>query len=126
MRLFCALFGVLLLSWPAHAQQLPAQFLGEWIFAEGGSACRPGDFDKRESDSLIKVGRRQIEYWESLCTVQSATTKGNTTSVRMSCAGEGERWSSNDVLSVQKIAGRDHLISYRPSEGFMSIYARCR
>lgn len=126
MKSVFGLSVIMLLSWPTQAQQLPANLLGEWVVAEDVQACRLGDFDKRESDSLIKVGRRQIEYWESVCTVRSVSTKGNTTSVRMTCSGEGETWTSNEVLSVQKIGGRDYLVAYRQTQGYMSAYSRCR
>ena len=127
-RIFVAMCALPFVACAAVAQQaqLPSEFVGEWaaIFDEG-SDCKRGDFDKREFDNLIRIGRRQIEYWESVCTVQSASRKGNASNVRLSCSGEGEKWRSDEVISVQKLAKQVYLISWNSKRGYLTVYSRC-
>jgi hypothetical protein len=97
----------------AVAAEVPAQFRGVWTVAQETDAqCKKSDWDKHESDAMISVGAREVEYWESNCKVQSVRKSGETTfEVGLSCGGEGMRWQSREVWHVEKIASRRQLIA---------------
>lgn len=130
MRSLCYVFVcTVFYGVPALAQQaqFPNDFLGEWSAdVENSGTCRTGDFEKKESDGLIKVSRREISYWESGCSLNGISRKGNTVTARLSCSGEGNTWRVNNVMGVSKISGQSHLVVYSDQGGYLSIYRKCR
>jgi len=115
-----------LLAVPAMAQQFPKDFQGEWI-ADGDepSVCKPGAFDRMESDAIMKVTARDTSQIESGC--QLKAFKGQTfgASVRLACSGEGNTWQVNEIWSVRKVAGRTLLITANAKDSRISVLAKC-
>jgi hypothetical protein len=124
--LAAAALALPLLAAPAMAQQFPKDFQGEWI-ADGDepSVCKPGAFDRMESDAIMKVTARDTSQIESGC--QLKAFKGQTfgAAVRLSCSGEGNTWQVNEIWSVRKVAGRTLLITANAKENRISVLAKC-
>ena len=104
------------MGWPAGsaiAAELPPQFRGVWLIAAAvNEECRKSDWDKHESDGLISVGPKTVEYWETACDVQSAKKSDETTyEVGLTCHGEGMTWQSREAWQVQKIGSRRQLVA---------------
>lgn len=126
LRVF-VMAAVFLGSFPAAAKPapFPAEFRGVWgANVETGETCRVRDFEERNSDALMQVTARQMEFWESRCDVTSLTRKDDTINVKMTCYGEGETWQDSNVMTIKPIAGRTYLLTY--SGGYISAYAKCR
>ncbi len=111
---------------PALAQQFPKDFQGEWI-AEGDepSICKPGAFDRMESDAIMKVTARDTTQIESSCQLKGFKGQTFGANVRLSCSGEGNTWQVNDIWSVRKVAGRTLLITASAKDNRISVLAKC-
>jgi hypothetical protein len=111
----------------AQAQQFPPSLQGEWLAQspEEERSCKRGDFDKMESDALMKVTARGTAHWESSCRLQGLKETGNTWQVRLVCDGEGMRWQDQQIWSLQKISNRNLLIMVTPKSGFMHVMQKC-
>jgi hypothetical protein len=117
-----ALVGAVLLtaSVAAHAASLPERFKGLWVLAEvpNKDKCRkeePKGEDDRPVDSMMSVEGGTISYYEMQCQVQSArelqapgaddSTRINL-DVRLTCKGEGQRWSAREIWHIETIDGK--------------------
>jgi hypothetical protein len=111
---------------PASAQQFPKDFQGEWI-AEGDepSICKPGAFDRMESDAIMKVTARDTTQIESSCQLKGFKGQTFGANVRLSCSGERNTWQVNDIWSVRKVAGRTLLITASAKDNRISVLAKC-
>ena len=108
----------------AQAQVAP-QFQGVWLAAPpaGGqsSACKRSDWGRRDQlrgkiDGLISVTQRTIEHLESRCNVTAfrmvkpASEYQAIAEVALACGGEGERWNTRELWSIQSLASRKVFI----------------
>jgi hypothetical protein len=105
--------------------QVASQFQGVWLSApttaDQSSACKRSDWGRRDQahgkiDGLINVTQRTIEHWESRCNVTAfrmvkpASGSDPIAEVALACGGEGERWNTRELWSVQSLASRKVLI----------------
>ena len=102
---------------PAWAQKtattLPKEFTGVWIAAfKTDNECKKHDWKARESDRLINITAKEIEEWESGCTIKSVKTSRSsspghrTSEVNLSCSGEGYTWRTRESWHVQNVSNR--------------------
>ena len=66
----------------------------------------------RDSDRLINITAKEIEEWESSCTVKLVKTSRyslpdhRTSEVNLSCTGEGHTWRTREIWHVEKVSNR--------------------
>ena len=100
---------------PAVAQ-VSRDFLGVWVSAtnnQNNSNCKKGDWALRENDGLINITRQDVQHWESSCGVSSfriAKSQKESAEVVLACGGEGLKWRTREIWSVQTIEARKALI----------------
>lgn len=111
----------------AYAQQFPKEFQGEWIMQsdDEASMCKPGAFDRMESDTIMKVSTRDTSQYESSCSLKGFKAQNFGASVRLSCSGEGNTWQVSEIWSIRKIGGRTLLITATPKDSRIAVLAKC-
>lgn len=108
--------GVALASGGAtHAEPIPSLFHGEWIVAVAeNSACKAGDWQKRENDGLLKIDKNDAMFYESSCKVKrirpSPWDGAPSVDMTMTCGGEGEMSSTREIWSVVQVGSRKALV----------------
>ena len=127
MKMFAAAALMLpLLAAPALAQQFPREFQGEWMAeSDEPSVCKPGAFDRMESDAIMKITARDTSQIESGCQLKGFKGQTFGASVRLACSGEGSTWQVNEIWSVRKVAGRTLLITASAKDSRISVLAKC-
>ena len=105
--------------------QVASQYQGVWLAApttaDQSSACKRSDWGRRDQargkiDGLINVTQRTIEHWESRCSVTAfrmikpASGSQAIAEVALACGGEGERWNTRELWSVQSLGSRKVFI----------------
>lgn len=83
-------------------------FTGTWsVASEDTNACKAADFDAHENDGLIRVGSKNVLYWESSCDIKKQRMVGKSTAENvLQCGGEGETWRTKEIWHSQKIGTR--------------------
>ena len=126
MRPAVIIFPMLLfLAGAASAVERP--FDGRWGFDAEACTLQPG-----ESDLVPTViAHDEIQYYESHCRIETVEPIGGAESsawrVRLSCSGEGETWTSEEILAIDYgIDGRRRqLIEIDLEDGFVVVRQAC-
>jgi hypothetical protein len=126
MRLAVITFPILLLLTGA-ASAVERPFDGRWGLDAESCALAPGTSD------LVPtvIANDEIQYYESHCRIEAVEPIGgeNTSAwrVRLSCSGEGETWTSNEIFAIDygNEGRRRQLIEIDLEDGFVVVRQAC-
>ncbi len=126
MRHALLAFALLLPAASAMAEPLP--FEGRWAYDLAACAVKPGESDM--VPTIIANGR--IDYYESSCTIDSAEPigggEGSAWTVKTTCSGEGETWSSESIFAVEDMGDETRprqWIDIDLGSGFVIVRRAC-
>ena len=113
----------------AQAAELPSQFLGVWLYADGSDkACKKSDWNNdARNDAHINVTARMIEFYESRCryTTIKVIAGLNDTVLQMSCSGEGMTWRETNIWHLHKVGSKTVLVRVNAARNAVDLYQQC-
>lgn len=122
-----ALAVALLLPAGAIAAE-PLPFEGRWAYDLESCSVQPGESDM--VPTIIADGR--IDYYESSCTIDSVepigSGNGSAWTVKLSCGGEGETWSSESIFAVEDMGDETRprqWVDIDLASGFVIVRRAC-
>lgn len=121
------------------ANLFPPKYEGVWVRAESDiDACKASDWKgvgRNDDDRLMQVSGRSVLFFESSCDLTSLRIKrvpagyqkfiDGSAMLTMSCSGEGQRSKEAELWDVQKLNGRDFLITSNSKSAAISVFAKC-
>lgn len=125
MRLAVIILPMLLLLAGAAAAERP--FDGRWGFDVEACAAEPGTTDRVPT----VIANDEIQYYESHCRIERVEAigggEGAAWRVRLSCSGEGETWTSDEIFAIDYgIDGRRRqLIEIDLAYGTVAVRQAC-
>lgn len=119
------MFFVLTASANASATALPDQAIGVWQLVANPASCTAEHFGAR--DSVIRIHRTHIEFWETNCNVTRIDGMTQSTlEVSLQCTGEGSSRIQNQLWQFSEIAGQSIATVADLDNRSITTYKKCK